>query len=204
MADEADTSADEWKRSRSVNLVLVASCGAAAYGLAKLGPKTEDVRVYRDPMECAAARLRSEDDCRNDWLTARQLYPEVAPRHASKEQCEARFDLGRCVQMSDLTPPGMAGQFIPVMSGYVIGASVAQAVPAQPVFQLNCMNAPAAAPQYVTASNALIVMPGTHYSTAAWASSSDLRADPSTLRRVDFGGFGAAARECLVTTGGGG
>jgi len=204
MSDEDDKSAGETKRSRSVNLVLVASCGAAAYGLARLGPETEDVRVYRDPMECAAARPRSEDDCRNDWLTARHLYPETAPRHASREQCEARFDLGRCLEMSDLTPPGSPGQFIPVMSGFVIGASAAQALPAQPIFQLACKNAPTAAPHYVTASNALIVMPGTRHSTAARASSLDLRADPATLRRVDFGGFGAAARECSVMTGGGG
>ncbi len=204
MADEADPSPGETKRSRSVNLVLVASCGAAAYGLAKLGPGTEDIRVYRDPTECAAGRLRSEDDCRNDWLTARHLYPEAAPRHATKEQCEARFDLGRCIEASDLTPPGMPGQFVPVMSGFVIGASTAQALPAQPVFELNCRNMHTAGPQYVTASNALIVMPGRHFSTAARAPSGDLRADPSTLRRVDFGGFGAAAHQCLEMTGGGG
>ena len=103
MPSEADTPTPvkppRIMRSQTVTLVMLAGAGAAALGLGHLDPSQdeEDVLVYANPEACIAGRIRMEADCRSEYLAARAIYPESAPRYATLLDCEAHHGAHHCL-----------------------------------------------------------------------------------------------------------
>lgn len=135
--DETPPASGRWgsKRSQTVTLVLLASAGATAWALSRVDPsqREEDVLVYAGPDACIAGRVRTADACRRDYAVARLAYPNAAPRYATVSDCESHHGPGHCVS-GDGVVADARGRFVPVMAGYVVGRTDAQALDPQPVF----------------------------------------------------------------------
>lgn len=183
------------KRSQTVSLVLLAGAGAAAFGLASVdhSQDEEDVRVYADPSACIAAHVRTEADCRSEHDIARALYPTAAPRYASTSDCEAHHGPGHCVT-GESVAEAARGKFIPVMAGYVIGATAEQKLPPQPVFD----HAPKGETQQASHSTGFhggyCTGSGARIWTTGYGRSSAARVSSAALRGSSFGGFGSSGR----------
>lgn len=123
------------KRSQTVSLVLLVGAGAAAWALGRADPsqREEDALVYPTEEGCAAATLRSAEECGSAFREARALYPRIAPRYATNAECETHHGPGGCLAGGGVASEA-AGWFIPVMSGVMLGRTAAQGLPVQPLF----------------------------------------------------------------------
>ena len=134
-ADPAPESPRFSKRSQTVSLVLLVGAGAAAWALGRADPsqREEDALVYPTEEGCAAAAVRSADACRDAFREARDLYPRIAPRFATNAECESHHGPGGCLAGGTVASEA-AGWFIPVMAGVMMGRTLAQGLPTQPLF----------------------------------------------------------------------
>lgn len=105
------------KRSQVVSLALLATAGAAAYGISRLGT-VEEVMFYADGAACLIDGILSERDCRQDSAAAKRTYPIDAPRYADRQACESRHGPDHCVG-GETVAASAAGQAVPRMAGYV-------------------------------------------------------------------------------------
>jgi uncharacterized protein YgiB involved in biofilm formation len=123
------------KRSQTVSLVLLVGAGAAAWGLSRVDPsqREEDALVYPTEEGCTAGHVRSVEECRDAFREARDLYPRIAPRYATSAECEAHHGASGCLAGGSLSPEA-AGWFVPVMAGVMMGRTLAQGLPVQPLF----------------------------------------------------------------------
>ena len=99
------------KRSSSVKLTTMAAlssgamlsaCGGdpapAAKAASNEGPKDVELQVYENVFACAKATGLSKDECENMRQEAAQVAKADAPRFEAKEDCEAVYGPGQCVQ----------------------------------------------------------------------------------------------------------
>ncbi|MFD1303923.1 DUF1190 domain-containing protein [Methylobacterium marchantiae] len=184
-------------RSQTVTLVMLAGAGAAAFGLAHVDPSQdeEDVLVYANPEACIAGRVRTEAECRSEYLTARAAYPESAPRYATMIDCEAHHGALHCLPGASVASSA-TGRFVPMMAGYVIGRRDDQDLDPQPLYDH--------APKERTASGVgtgggssgggYCTGWGGRVTTSSGGASSSARVASSAVRRVAFGGFGSTGR----------
>ena len=114
------------KRSKSARLILMVP--AASLALAGCGEKPAEVQVFNTPDECAAY-YNPPAECKAAFDEAKALHPQVAPRYASKQECENDFGTGRCETAPVLaaTENGTtqtqqsSGFFMPMMMGFMAG-----------------------------------------------------------------------------------
>lgn len=185
------------KRSRTVSLVLLVGAGAAAWGLSRIDPsqREEDALVYPTEEGCAAGHVRSVDECRDAFLEARDLYPRIAPRYATSAECEAHHGAGGCLAGGTLSPEA-AGWFVPVMAGVMMGRTLAQGLPVQPLFPHRPEERQAAsggAGGYCTSSGGRVWASSGGSGTTARVSSAVARSR-DTSARVVRGGLGGTGR----------
>lgn len=179
------------KRSQTVSLVLLATAGAAAFTLGAVDPsqREEDVLVYPNPEACVIGRIRPEPECRSEYATARQAYPEAAPRYGTLSDCEAHHGPAHCLS-GEVVSPTARGRHVPMMAGYLIGRSAAQGLTPQPVYD----HAPNKAVQAHSGSGGYCTSSGARISTASGGSSSAARISSAAVRPASFGGFGNTGR----------
>jgi uncharacterized protein YgiB involved in biofilm formation len=123
------------KRSQTVSLVLLVGAAGAAFALGHADPsqREEDALVYPSEQACVSGAVRSAEDCREAFRTARDLYPRIAPRYATNAECEQHHGRDHCTIGGGVSPEA-AGFFIPVLAGAMLGRTVAQNLPVQPLF----------------------------------------------------------------------
>lgn len=116
-----------FKRSKTARLIMMAP--AAGLILAGCGEKPVEVQVFNTPDECAAY-YNPPAECKAAFAEAQALHPQVAPRYASKQECEADFGSGRCetapVLAANTTEQTQQAQqssgfFMPMMMGFMAG-----------------------------------------------------------------------------------
>jgi uncharacterized protein YgiB involved in biofilm formation len=108
------------KRSRKAALLLMAP--ATVVFLSSCGePKTEAL-VFSTVSECIESGLQSQQQCQDDFDNAKALHSQVAPKYASKAECETDFGEGKCEPPKEnQNSHGMGGIFMPMMMGYMMG-----------------------------------------------------------------------------------
>jgi uncharacterized protein YgiB involved in biofilm formation len=127
------------KRSRKIGLGLVATVGAVA-ALAHCGEETPtDTGVAGETMFRGAEECRQLYDgelCRARFAEAKAEHERLAPKYASRAECERDFGAGVCAtteapplrpdgepDRAAAAPPG--GWFMPALAGFLIGRSLA-------------------------------------------------------------------------------
>ena len=123
-----------FKRSKTARLIMMVP--AAGMALAGCGEKPVEVQVFNTPDECAAY-YNPPAECKAAFAEAEALHPQVAPRYASKQECETDFGSGQCetapvlaanntavVNGTEQTQPQSqqsSGFFMPMMMGFMAG-----------------------------------------------------------------------------------
>ena len=117
-----------FKRSKTARLIMMVP--AAGLVLAGCGEKPVEVQVFNTPDECAAY-YNPPAECKAAFAEAQALHPQVAPRYASKQECETDFGAGQCenapVLAANNTEPAAqqsqqsSGFFMPMMMGFMAG-----------------------------------------------------------------------------------
>ena len=123
-----------FKRSKTARLIMMVP--AAGLVLAGCGEKPVEVQVFNTPDECAAY-YNPPAECKAAFAEAQALHPQVAPRYASKQECETDFGSGQCetapvlaanntavVNGTEQTQPQSqqsSGFFMPMMMGFMAG-----------------------------------------------------------------------------------
>lgn len=105
------------KRSKKAALVLtvpvatllIAGCEKEVQGM-----------VYSSPEECSAGGWNTTEQCEAEYAEAKALHPQVAPKYANKQECEADFGEGKCETAPQQTASGNSF-FMPMMMGYLAG-----------------------------------------------------------------------------------
>ncbi|WP_036266186.1 DUF1190 domain-containing protein [Methylobacterium sp. 10] len=181
-------------RSQTVTLVMLAGAGAAAFGLARIDPSQneEDVLVYPNAEACIAGRIRTDADCREEYLTARASYPGAAPLYATMIDCEAHHGASHCLP-GDGIVLSATGRFVPRMAGYVIGRRADQGLTPQPIFDHAPKSASAVSAGYSGGAGYCTGWGG-RITTSSGGASSTARVASSAVRQVAYGGFGSTGR----------
>lgn len=117
-----------YKRSKTARLIMMVP--AAGLVLSGCSEKPVEVQVYNTPDECAAY-YNPPAECQAAFAEAKALHPQVAPRYASKAECEADFGSGLCetAPTTAMTEPQQqtqqqahgGGFFMPMMMGFMAG-----------------------------------------------------------------------------------
>lgn len=181
-------------RSQTVTLVMLAGAGAAAFGLARIDPSQneEDVLVYPNAEACMAGRIRTDADCREEYLTARASYPGAAPLYATMIDCEAHHGASHCLP-GDGIVLSATGRFVPRMAGYVIGRRADQELTPQPIFDHAPTSASAVSAGHSGGAGYCTAWGG-RITTSSGGATSTARVASSAVRQVAYGGFGSTGR----------
>ncbi len=108
------------KRSRYVALLAM---GASALALSACGESETPAGVYTSVDQCVADKQFTDDECRKAFETAKEEHKKVAPKYASKEDCEADFGAGKCEESPYRTTSGTS-TFMPLLVGYMLGRTL--------------------------------------------------------------------------------
>jgi uncharacterized protein YgiB involved in biofilm formation len=190
------------KRSRAVTLALMGTGASAGViiGLWLWGSSSGvDGGMFRTVDQCAESGRYDRSTCADAFAEAERHHLEMAPRFASRADCEADFAPGECAPVPN-SNAGSGPSYAPVLAGALLGSALGvAAVPAvQPVYR-SCTANPdepcstsssgRSGGGYYTCSGYYV---GRSYGTArvAPAAFSTAGASTSTMSR---GGFGARA-----------
>ena len=108
------------KRSKYVALLAM---GASALALSACGESETPAGVYTSADQCIADKQFTEAECTKAFDTAKEEHKKVAPKYASKADCEADFGVGKCEDSPYRTSSGTS-TFMPLMIGYMLGRTL--------------------------------------------------------------------------------
>jgi uncharacterized protein YgiB involved in biofilm formation len=108
------------KRSRYVALLAM---GASALALSACGETETPAGVYTSVDQCVSDKQFSEDECRKAFAQAKEEHKKVAPKYASKADCEADFGAGNCEEAPYRTQSG-SYTYMPLLVGYMLGRTI--------------------------------------------------------------------------------
>ncbi|HEY7610283.1 MAG TPA: DUF1190 domain-containing protein [Alphaproteobacteria bacterium] len=114
------------KRSRYVALLAM---GASALALSACGESETPAGVYTSVDQCIADKQFTEAECKKAFAVAKEEHKKVAPKYASKADCETDFGVGKCEESPYRTSTG-GYTFMPYFVGYMLGRSLS----GQPAF----------------------------------------------------------------------
>jgi uncharacterized protein YgiB involved in biofilm formation len=106
------------KRSKRAALVLMVP--VTSFLLAGCREERQQAMVFTSPSECSAAALNTAAQCEDDYMAAKTLHPQVAPKYVSKEECEGDFGASQCETAPQKNHSG-GSVFMPMMMGYMMG-----------------------------------------------------------------------------------
>lgn len=194
-----------FKRSRKAALIFMVP--AATLILNGCGTeKTAEVQVFSTPDECAAF-YNPPAECQAAFAEAQALHPQVAPRYANKQECEADFGVGQCE-----TAPGQQQQasgsfFMPMMMGFLAGQMLnrggGMAAPQQQqqsaaAASAGSRNTVPNQPLYKSRDDQRTFRTATNTPVAAQSGPTQIRpsaVQPKPATMVRRGGFGAQAQQ---------
>jgi uncharacterized protein YgiB involved in biofilm formation len=158
-------------------------------------PKVEAL-VFDDLQQCLADKDLTREQCESNYNAAREQHAAVAPKYASKQECEEEFGAGKCEQAPQQATGEQAGGgsiFMPLMMGYMMGSMMSRGgVASQPLYRTADDSK-----TYRTADNQKV---GTTTGRTQIGQSA-ARAPAMTTSTVSRGGFGASARSMGTAAG---
>ncbi|MGF1641626.1 MAG: DUF1190 domain-containing protein [Rhodospirillales bacterium] len=116
------------KRSRSIALVMM---GASSIVLTACDEPQVDAYLFRDVEQCVDQPGASRAACEEAYGVASGQHASVAPKYASKADCEADFGAGQCETAPYQTDSG-GSVFMPLMMGYMMGSMLGRGSGAAP------------------------------------------------------------------------
>ena len=119
------------KRSGRIALVMM---GTSALALTACGePKTE-AAVFETVEQCVAERGITAEQCYGEFDAAKAQHAEVAPKYASRADCEADFGPEGC-EVSPYRTDAGGGVFMPLMAGFLMGQMMGGRAHTQPLYR---------------------------------------------------------------------
>jgi len=109
------------KRSRYVALLAM---GASALALSACGESESPAGIYTTVGQCIADKQFTEADCAKAFDTAKEEHKKVAPKYASKADCEADFGAGKCEDAPKTSTSTTTSSWMPLMIGYMLGRTL--------------------------------------------------------------------------------
>jgi len=195
-----------FKRSKTARLIMMVP--AAGMVLAGCGEKPVEVQVFNTPDECAAF-YNPPAECQAAFAQAAALHPQVAPRYASKQECETDFGNGQCetapvIAANTSDQPQQQSQqssgfFMPMMMGFMAGqmlnrGGMAGSAPQQ---SANAGRSPVASqPLYKSRDDRSTFRTATNTAVASQSGPTRIRpsaVQPKPAALARRGGFGAQA-----------
>ena len=177
------------KRSKSIGLITM---GISVIALTACDEPKVEALVFDDLQQCLADKDLTREQCESNYNAAREQHAAVAPKYASRAECEAEFGAEKCEQAPQRTESG-GSIFMPLMMGYMMGSMMNRgAVAPQPLYR-----SAGDAKTYRTADNQKI---GTTTGRTQIGQSA-ARAPAMKTSTVSRGGFGASARSMGTAAG---
>lgn len=124
------------KRSRRTTLLLATT----ALVLVACDDPQEEIGAFESVGQCVDAG-NARDDCERADNEARTAHSQVAPKFASKEDCEEDFGPGKCETAPPVPNSGQSDRqhgsgFMPMYMGYMMGRSGSgSSVVSQPLYR---------------------------------------------------------------------
>jgi uncharacterized protein YgiB involved in biofilm formation len=107
----------QFKRSNKVALVLMVPTTLLMTACVE---RAEQGVVYTNVEECSQSNPDAAAQCQTDFQQAATLHPEVAPKYATRQECEADFGPAQC-EDTPVQHHASGGYFMPMMMGYMAG-----------------------------------------------------------------------------------
>lgn len=107
------------KRSRAISLLLMGTAGLALAACDDGQPI--ETGIYENVAQCS--RDYAPQDCRKSFEEASVQNGKVAPKYASRGDCESDFGKDHCQPADPKYYGGHSGGFMPMMMGYLMGRS---------------------------------------------------------------------------------
>ena len=95
----------------SVSLIALTACEE---------PKV-DASIFKSIEQCKGDPLTTDDQCESSFKEAQSQHASVAPKYATKEDCQADFGAEKCEVAPYKTSSG-GSVFMPLMAGYMMGS----------------------------------------------------------------------------------
>lgn len=169
------------KKSRAVRLVLLGGASMALAGCDRAPPP--DAKFFADVDDCTAVKDRAT--CEQALAESRATFAAEAPRFARQEDCEVAFGNDNCEQPQAGASQTSGGYFMPIMMGYMLGSAFRQPVYRGP------------------GNSAVVQSGGSAYAVGRFAGAGRATAfQPTTVSRIQRGGFGATASSLRGSAGG--
>ncbi|MEE3000102.1 MAG: DUF1190 domain-containing protein [Pseudomonadota bacterium] len=80
-----------------------------------------DASVFKSLSQCKNDPMMRASDCESSFKQAKAQHASVAPKYASKADCQADFGEGKCETAPYRTTTG-GSVFMPMMMGYMMGS----------------------------------------------------------------------------------
>jgi uncharacterized protein YgiB involved in biofilm formation len=159
---------------------------ASAIALSACEEPKVDAAVFESLQQCIDDADFSRAACEENFREAQSRHGTVAPKYASKADCQADFGGGRCEQAPYQTSSG-GSVFMPLMMGYMMGSMIGGrgSVISQPLYRS------AGDPKSFRTGDNRKVGSTLGRTQVARSATSRPTAKSSTIRR---GGFGASGR----------
>ncbi|WP_215398642.1 DUF1190 domain-containing protein [Rheinheimera oceanensis] len=211
------TTTKTFKRSKTARLIMMVP--AAGMVLAGCGEKPVEVQVFNSPDECAAY-YNPPAECEAAFDDAKALHPLVAPRYASRQECETDFGTGQCetapVLAANNTVPAeqtqqsqqSSGFFMPMMMGFMAGQMLNRSgMAGAPQQQATANRSPVPnQPLYKSRDDRSTFRTATNTAVASQSGTTSIRpsaVQPKPAAMARRGGFGAQAAQRNVSSNGG-
>ncbi|HEY0923007.1 DUF1190 domain-containing protein [Rheinheimera pacifica] len=211
------TNTKTFKRSKTARLIMMVP--AAGMVLAGCGEKPVEVQVFNSPDECAAY-YNPPAECKAAFDDAKALHPQVAPRYASRQECETDFGTGQCETAPVLTANNTvpteqtqqsqqsSGFFMPMMMGFMAGQMLNRGgMAGAPQQQATANRSPVPnQPLYKSRDDRSTFRTATNTAVASQPGSTSIRpsaVQPKPAAMARRGGFGAQAAQRNVSSNGG-
>jgi uncharacterized protein YgiB involved in biofilm formation len=170
------------KRSATIRLVLM---GAAALSLTACEDEVP-AGVFETAEQCITSGQYDRTRCEAAFAEAQQEHQRVAPRFASRAECEEEFGAQKCQPAPETAQSGGSGFFMPLMAGYMLGNLMrGPGYFSQPLYRQ-----PGAGQTFYGAGGSPVAT-GTGQTRVA---ESAIRSQPTAIGNVQRGGFGSQAR----------
>jgi len=82
-----------------------------------------DASVFKSLEQCKKDPMMRSSECETSFKEARAQHTSVAPKYASKADCQADFGEGKCEPAPYRTSSG-GSVFMPMMMGYMMGSMI--------------------------------------------------------------------------------
>jgi len=128
----------EGRRNKMMTAVAIAAGAFGIWAFLNAGSRPGDAhgKIYASTQACAQGGIVGAGLCESLWSEALQLHVAHAPVYATALECEATHGSGSCTLAGSAAPVDRQGQFIPIMTSYVMGSLGGGRYQAAPLYRL--------------------------------------------------------------------